>query len=133
MLLNKSWQRAGESMKKFEDRSDGGMHIIENQAHIHLAPDEAYALWQWLSARKDAFQAHSSEKQLEMDLSQEDLSHLDEVKAAIPGLLERGPIVKVLDARGETGSERALQLFQAVQIDYHVHPLLEEDSTYAQG
>jgi hypothetical protein len=78
MLLNKSWQRAGESMKKIEDRSDGGMHIIANQAHIHMAPAEAYALWQWLSARKDAFQAHSNEKQLERHLSQEDLSHLDE-------------------------------------------------------
>jgi len=42
-------------MKKFEDRSDGGMYITENQAQIHLAPHEAYALWQWLSARKDTF------------------------------------------------------------------------------
>ncbi len=120
-------------MKKFEDRSDGGMCITENQAQIHLAPPEAYALWQWLSARKDIFQAHFTEKQLEIHLSQEDLSHLDELKAAIPGLHERGPIVKVLDARWETLSERALQLLKEFQIEYHIHPLLEEDYTYAQG
>ncbi len=120
-------------MKKFEDRSDGGMCITENQAQIHLTPHEAYALWQWLSARKDIFQAHTTEKQLEIHLSQEDLSHLDELKAAIPGLHERGPIVKVLDARWETLSERALQLLKEFQIEYHIHPLLEEDYTYAQG
>ena len=42
-------------MKKYEDRSDGGICISDNQAQIYLAPNEAYALWQWLSARKDAF------------------------------------------------------------------------------
>ncbi len=120
-------------MKKFEDRRDGGMRITDNQAQIDLASNEAYALWQWLSDRKDAFQAHSSKKQLEIHLYQEDLSHLDELKAAIPDLHERGPIVKVLDARWETVSERALQLLKAYQIEYHVHPLLEIDDTYAQG
>ncbi len=75
-------------MKKFEEQSDGGMSISDNQAQIHLAPNEAYALWQWLSARKDAFKAHASEKQLELKihLYQDDLSHLDELKAAIPDL-----------------------------------------------
>ncbi|GAC1566496.1 MAG: hypothetical protein NVS3B14_09280 [Ktedonobacteraceae bacterium] len=122
-------------MKKFEDRNDGGMSITDNQAQIHLAPDEAYALWQWLSARKDAFQAHASKKQfgLEIHLYQENLSHLDELKAAIPDLHERGPIVKVLDAPWEAISEQALQLLKAFQIEYHIHPLLESDDVYAQG
>lgn len=120
-------------MIKFEDRSDGGMRITDNQAQIDLAPNEAYTLWEWLSDRKDAFQALSSKKQLEIHLYQQDLSHLDELKAAIPGLHERGPIVKVLDARWETVSERALQLLKDYQIEYHVHPLLESDETYAQG
>ena len=120
-------------MKTFEDRSDGGICINENQTHIHLTSEEAYALWQWLSVRKDAFRMHSSGKQLEIHLYQEDLSHLDDLKAAIPDLHERGSIVKVLDARWETVSERALQLLKAYQIEYHVHPLLEDDDTYAQG
>jgi hypothetical protein len=122
-------------MKKFEDRIDGGICITDNQAQIHLDPSEAYALWRWLSARKDAFQAHSFETQLELKihLYQEDLGHLDELKAAIPDLHERGPIVKVLEAPLETVSERALQLLKDFQIEYHIHPLLEDDDTYAQG
>ncbi len=129
-FLQKTKQKAGESMKKFERRSDGGMSITENQAQIHLAPHEADALWQWLSARKDAFQAHSSE----VHLYQEDLSHLDDLKAAIPDLHARGPIVRVLDARWKTVTERALKLLKEFQIEnHHVHPILEDDSTYAQG
>jgi hypothetical protein len=122
-------------MKKFEDQSDGGISITGNEVQIHLAPNEAYALWQWLSARKDAFQAHSSEKQLELKihLYQEDLSHLDELKAVIPDLHERGPIAKILDARLEKVSEQALHLLKEYQIEYHIHPLLEDDDVYAQG
>jgi len=120
-------------MKTFEDRSDGGMSIIDNQTHIHLTSDEAYALWEWLSVRQDTFRMQSSGKQLEIHLYQEDLSHLEDLKAAIPDLHERGPIVKVLDARWETVSKRALQLLKAYQIEYHIHPLLENDETFAQG
>jgi hypothetical protein len=120
-------------MITFEDRSDGGMSITDNQAQIHLTSKEAIALWHWLSDRKDAFRMHSTGKQLEIHLYQEDLSHLDDLKAVIPDLHERGPIVKILDARWETISERALQLLKAYQIEYHVHPLLEDDDTYAQG
>ena len=120
-------------MITFEDRSDGGMTITDNQTHIHLTSDEAYALWEWLSVRQDALRMQSSGKELEIHLYQEDLSHLDDLKAAIPGLHERGPIVKILDARWETVSKRALQLLKAYQIEYHIHPLLENDETFAQG
>ena len=122
-------------MKKFEDQSDGGITITGNEVQIHLAPNEAYALWQWLSARKDAFQTHANENQLELKihLYQEDLSHLDELKAAIPDLQERGPVAKILDARLETISEQALHLLKEYQIEYHIHPLLEDDDVYAQG
>ncbi len=122
-------------MKKFEDQSDGGISIIDNEVQIHLTPHEAYALWQWLSARKDAFHAHSSENQLELKihLYQEDLSHLDELKSAIPDLHERGPVAKVLDVRLEMISERAMHLLKEYEIEYHIHPLLEDDDVYAQG
>ena len=122
-------------MKKFEDQSDGGITITGNEVQIHLTPNEAYALWQWLSARKDALQPHASEKQLELKihLYQEDLSHLDELKAVLPALQERGPVAKILDARLETISEQALQLLKEYQIEYHIHPLLEDDDVYAQG
>lgn len=123
-------------MKKFEDRIDGGISITDNQAQVNLTPNEAHALWQWLSERKDAFQAQSRETPLELKihLHQEDLGHLDELKAAIPDLHEeRGPIVKVFDAPLETVSEQALQLLQKFQIEYHIHPFLEDDDTYAQA
>ena len=122
-------------MKTFEDRSDGGMTITDNELQIHLVPDEAYALWQWLSARKDAFQAstHREKLELEIRLYQQDLNHLEDLKAAIPDLHERGPIIKVLDVPREAVSERALQLLKSYQIEYHVHPLLEGDDVYAQG
>ena len=122
-------------MKKFEDQSDGGISISGNKVQIHLNPNEAYALWQWLSARKDAFQAHSSVNQIELKihLYQEDLSHLDELKAVIPDLQEHGPVAKILDARLETVSEQALHLLKEYEIEYHIHPLLEDDDVYAQG
>jgi hypothetical protein len=122
-------------MKKFEDQSDGGIRITENDVQIHLIPQEAYALWQWLSARKDAFQTHAHENQIELKihLYQQDLSHLDELKAAIPDLHERGSVAKILDARLETVSEQALHLLKEYQIEYHIHPLLEDDDVYAQG
>ena len=55
-------------MKNSEDRSGGGIRITDNQVQIDLAPDEAYALWQWLSARKYAFQSYAREKQLELEI-----------------------------------------------------------------
>jgi hypothetical protein len=122
-------------MKKFEDQSDGGISISDNEVQIHLNPNEAYALWQWLSARTDAFQTHAIENQIELKihLYQQDLSHLDELKAVIPDLQERRLVAKILDARLETVSEQALQLLKEYQIEYHIHPLLEDDDVYAQG
>ncbi len=121
-------------MKRFEDQSDGGINITDNEAHIHLTPQEAYALWQWLSARKDAFQEQAKENQIELKihLYQQDLSHLDELKAAIPDLHEES-VAKILDARLKAVSEQALHLLKEYQIEYHIHPLLEDDDVYAQG
>ena len=122
-------------MKTFEERSDGGVTITDNEQQILFAPDEAYALWQWLSARKDAFYAYSHKENLELEirLYQGDMDHLEDLRAAIPELHERGPVIKVLDVPREAVSERALQLLKSYQIEYHVHPLLEGEDVYAQG
>jgi hypothetical protein len=122
-------------MKTFEERSDGGMTVSDNEQQMHFTADEAYALWQWLSARKDMFFASSHDEKLEVEilLYQEDLDHLDDLKAAIPGLQDRGPVVRVLDVPREAVSERALQLLKSYQIEYHIHPFLEGDDVYAQG
>ena len=122
-------------MKKFEDQSDGGISLTSNEVQIQLTPGESYALWQWLSARKDAFQTYAHENQIELEihLYQQDLSHLDELKAVIPDLKERESAAKIYDARLETISEQALHLLKEYQIEYHIHPLLEDDDVYAQG
>jgi predicted phage-related endonuclease len=128
-------QKAMVHMKKFEDQSDGGIRITDNDVQIHLAPQEAYALWQWLSARKEAFQKQARENQLELKihLYQQDMSHLDELKAAIPDLHEQETLAKIFDARLKAVSDQALHLLKEYQIEYHIHPLLEDDDVYAQG
>jgi hypothetical protein len=115
---------------RFEDTSDGGIRLTDHrQNQLSLTPEETYSLWQWLSAHDDFFQG----KHLEIHLYQEDLEHLDDLKAVIPEIHERGPILKVLDAKWETVSERALQILKEFQIEYLIHPMLEENDTYEQG
>jgi hypothetical protein len=128
-----SAQKERENMKQCEDRSDGGMCIIDNQTHIHLNSHEASAFWQWLSALQQTLHAPNQQMQREMRLPQKDLNHGDEGETAIPDLREQGPKVKGLDAGGETMTQRAFQLLKAYQIEAHVHPLLEDTTTYAQG
>ncbi len=125
-------QKAYESMKKFEDRGQGGIWITDDQAQLYLTADEATALWQWMSARPDTFQPHSHGTELEIRLYQKDLSHLSELEAVIPDLHELGPVAKVLNAPWEAVSERALQLIKAYRLEYHIHPMLEDEDTYAQ-
>jgi hypothetical protein len=120
-------------MKPCEDRSDGGLCIIDHQTHIHLNSDEASAFRRWLSARQQTWRAHNQQTQWAMRRSQKDLNHGDQGKTAIPDLHEQEPLVRGLDAGGQTMTQRALQLLKAYQNEVHVHPLLEETTTYAQG
>jgi hypothetical protein len=121
-----------------------GRHIFISDSYSHgvyLDPQEALDLLQWLSERKDVLYSFTAvdinlapgEKLLEIHLHEEDLEHLEELKAAIPDLQERRPIVKVLDARWDTITERALQLLKEYQLEYVVHPMLEDHEAFAQG
>jgi hypothetical protein len=122
-----------------------GEHVSisgSSSQRVDLTPQEALDLLHWLSEHKDALYSltHqatdqlSGEKHLQIHLHQEDLAHLDELKAAIPDLHEHRPVVKVLDAPWEAVTERALQLLKDLQIEYTVHPLLlEEHDAFAQG
>lgn|SRR5579871_1702554 len=119
-------------MKNFEDRGQGGMWIVDDQTQIYLTTEETYALWQWLSTHQDVFKGHTQGKELEIRLYQEDLSHLSELIDALPDVKERGPIAKVLNVSWEAVNERAIELLKSYQIEYHIHPLLEDEGTYAQ-
>ena len=107
-----------------------------------LDPLEALDLLQWLSDRRDVFlslaqkaanQGRSTEKELEIRLYQENLSYLDELKAIIPSLHEYRPPAKVLSVRLEEVTERALELLNELQLEYRIHPLLEDNDVFAQG
>ena len=109
---------------------------------VALASDEAYQLLLWLSGQRatlsrepqeEVHQQWTDEQQLEIRLYQDDLDHIDELKEAIPGLHERKPAAKVLDAQFETVPERALRLLHELRLEYIIHPLLEEDDSFAQG
>ena len=126
------------------DSTDEQVTIFDRYSHkATLDPQEALELLQWLFDHKDAWrnslthlsndQTQSSEKQLEIHLYQEDMPYLEELKAAIPDLQEQRLVVKVLEANWAAVSERALQLLKDYQIEYLVHPLLEDHDAYAQG
>jgi hypothetical protein len=126
----------------------GRVSIVDDSARgLDLNPQEALDLLQWLSERRDALYslAHldtaarqSRENLLEIHIYQEDLEHVDKLKAAIPGLHEHTheptkPAVKVLDVPMDQVTERALELLAELQVEYKIHPLLEEDNAFSQG
>ena len=111
---------------------------------VDLNAQEGLDLLQWLSDKKDALlsltpqgvpQVTSREKRLELEirLYQEDLEHLDRLRAAIPSLHESRSAVKVLDAHLDPVTERAIQLLKELQLEYKIHPLLEDNDAFAQG
>ena len=111
---------------------------------VDLNPQEGLDLLQWLSDNRDALlslthqgvpQIPSREQRLELEirLYQEDLAHLDKLRAAIPSLHESRSAVKVLDAYLDPVTERAIQLLKELQLEYKIHPLLEDNDAFAQG
>ena len=111
---------------------------------VDLNPQEGLDLLHWLSDKRDAMlsltqqgapQVPSREKRLELEirLYQEDLEYLDRLRAAIPSLHESRPAVKVLDAQLDPVTERAIQLLKELQLEYKIHPLLEDSDEFAQG
>lgn len=109
---------------------------------VTLSPQEALDLLQWLSDERVALLSASHpgakpgqehEQRLEIRLSQGHLEHLAELKAALPQARESVLTFKVLDILVDLVTERALQLLEAFQVEYHIHPLLEENDAFAQG
>ena len=103
---------------------------------------EALDLLQWLSdnrgtllslAQQAANRGQFTEKQLEIHLYQENLSYLDELIAAIPSLHEFRPPAKVLSVPLEEVTEKAIELLRELQLEYRIHPLLEDNDVFAQG
>jgi hypothetical protein len=55
------------------------------------------------------------------------------LKAAIPQARESVLTFNVLDVPIDLVTERALQLLKDFQVEYMIHPLLEEHDAFAQG
>jgi len=124
-----------------------GEHLSIVDGHnqkVDLNPQEGLDLLQWLADKKDALlslthqgapQVQSREKRLELEirLYQEDLEYLDRLRAAIPSLHESRSAVKVLDAYLDPVTQRAIQLLKELQLEYKIHPLLEDNDAFAQG
>jgi hypothetical protein len=111
---------------------------------VNLNLQEGLDLLHWLSDKRDALlnlthqgapQVQSREKRLELEirLYQEDLEHLEKLRAAIPSLHESRSTVKVLDAHLDPVTQRAIQLLKELQLEYKIHPLLEDNDAFAQG
>ncbi len=111
---------------------------------VDLNLQEGLDLLHWLSDKRDAMlslthqgapQVPSREKRLELEirLYQEDLEYLDTLRAAIPSVHEARHAVKVLDAQLDPVTERAIQLLKELQLEYKIHPLLEDSDEFAQG
>jgi len=131
-------------MAKFDFVSKHVSIFDDSDHRLDLNPQEALDLLHWLSDHRDALYSlayqdtaggQPSEKLLEIRLYQEHLDQLDRLKAAIPALheSERKPAVKILDARLDLVTERAIELLKELQLEYRIHPLLEEDDAFAQA
>jgi hypothetical protein len=119
--------------------------IFDDADHrLVLNPQEALDLLHWLYDHRDALYGlayqdtaggQPGEKLLEIRLYQEHLDQLDRLKAAIPALheRERKPAVKILGAPMDLVTERAIALLKELQVEYRIHPLLEEDDAFAQA
>ena len=129
-------------MAKFDFFSERVSIFDGSDQRLDLNPQEALDLLQWLTEYRDALyglahqntaQQPSREKRLEIHIYQENLEHVNTLKAAIPSLREHKPVIKVLDAPLDLVTERAIELLKELQVEYKIHPLLEEDNVFSQG
>src|SRR5215467_14419825 len=125
------------------DFMEQSIRIVDKEGHkVALSLQEALDLLQWLfdkragllsASHPGAKPGQEREQRLEIRLRQEHLEHLDALKAAIPQARESVLTFKVLDVPIDVVTERALQLLKEFQVEYKIHPLLEENDAFAQG
>lgn len=124
----------------FEDEN---VSICDEYGQIAvLNPLEALTLLQWLSehnnrllksARRSINEGPNPEQELEIHLYQENLSHLSDLQAAMPSLHEDRPPARVLSVPLEEVTTRALDLLKELQVEYWIHPMLEDTDVFAQA
>ena len=131
-------------MASFDFTGDHLSIVDGSNQRVDLNAQEGLDLLQWLADQRGvllslthqgAQQVSSREKRLELEirLYQEDLAYLDTLRAAIPSLHESRSAVTVLDAYLDPVTQRAIQLLKELQLEYKIHPLLEDNDAFAQG
>ena len=131
-------------MASFDFTGDHLSIVDGSKQRVDLNAQEGLDLLQWLADQRDALlslthqgarQAPSRERRLELEirLYQEDLAHLEALRAAIPSLQESRSAVKVLDAHLDPVTQRAIQLLKELQLEYKIHPLLKDADALVQG
>jgi uncharacterized protein YecA (UPF0149 family) len=138
-------------MTKF-DFNDERLSIVDaHNQYVDLSPLEAVQLLEWLSARKTILlrlsqqetepleSVHDTEplgsqmEQLEIHLLPQHLVHLEKLQAAIPQLQEYISATNIYVSPADVVTERAIALLKEFEIEYKIHPLLEDSNEFAQG
>ena len=124
------------------DFNDEKLSIVDVYDHrVDLSPQEALALLQWVSDNEElllrlsqfSFRPEDTSKgQIEIYVQQHPF-HLDTLKAAIPQLQEHPSAAHTFVAPADSVTQHALELLNAFQIEYKLHPLLEDPDGFAQG
>jgi hypothetical protein len=143
--------KEGVSMTKFDFNEERLSIIDAHNQCVNLGPREAVQLLEWLSAREtilrylarqdatllnersEAEASGSQMEQLEIHLLPQQMVHLDELQEAIPQLQEYIPATNVYVSPIDAVTERAIALLKEFEIEYKIHPLLEDSDEFAQG
>ena len=138
-------------MTKFDFHAERLSIVDAHNQRVNLSPLEAVQLLEWLSSRKtmllhlsqtetDSLESlHDTEplgsqmEQLEIHLLPKQLVYLDKLQAAIPQLQEHIPATNIYVSPADVVTERALILLKEFEIEYKIHPLLEDSNEFAQG
>lgn len=75
----------------------------------------------------------SQMEQLEIHLLPQHLVYLEKLQAVIPQLQEFNPVTNIYISPADAVTERAIALLKEFEIEYKIHPLLEDSNEFAQG
>jgi hypothetical protein len=137
-------------MTKFDFNAERLSIVDAHNQCVALSPLEAVQLLEWLSAKKTMLlhlsqeteslnSLHDTEplggqmEQLEIHLLPQHLVYLDKLQAAIPQLQEHIPATNIYVSPADSVTERAITLLKEFEIEYKIHPLLEDSNEFAQG
>ena len=138
-------------MTKFDFNDERFSIVDSHNQRVDLSPQEAIDLIEWLSDKKtmllrlfhqdtepldslqDTEPLGSQVEQIEIHLLPQHLVHLDKLQAAIPHLQEHIPATNIFTSPADSVTERAIELLKEFEIEYKIHPLLEDSNEFAQG